>query len=257
MKRKRGEKRDSTFFVFGRRTLVELYRHRPNDILRLLIARGVKPRREILEVLEGLRFGGVAVEEVEKSDIDELAEGVVHQGVCAEVRPKEFANAKELIERAASASGSALLLLIEHVSDPQNLGALLRAAEAAGVSGVLITKDKTASLSAAARKASAGASEVLDLAYVGNVQQLLAWAKAKGFWVVGSSLASDSVDLYAARLPEKCILAVGSEGEGLRRLTLESCDICVKIPMLGSLASLNVSQAASVMLFEFVRRGIS
>ena len=185
-----------------------------------------------------------------RGDLDRYAPELRHQGVLARIPAANFAN-EDVLNVAAPADG--LLLVLDGVQDPHNLGACIRSAEAAGAMAVIIPRDRAAGLTAVARKASAGASERVPLLSVTNLARTLATLKERGWWLTG--LAGDAqASLYGADLSSPRVLVLGAEEEGLRRLTREACDQLVKIPMRGKAESLNVSAAAAVCLFEARRQ---
>ena len=157
---------------------------------------------------------------------------------------------------AVLATDSAIPLIIglDGVTDPQNLGAIFRMADAVGAKGIFTSRDRSCPLSAVVRRVSSGASEFVNISYVNNFASAIRELKKEGYWVVGSALVDSATDLYETTIPPPVCLLLGSEGEGLRRLSLELCDIVVKIPMNGVVGSLNVSQAGSILAFEILRR---
>lgn len=192
----------------------------------------------------------VRVQVVGRSELDLRLPGVRHQGVVAQVPKVELAGAAIL--EAPSEEGR-LFLVLDGVQDPHNLGACLRSAEAAGASAVIVPRDRAASLTAVARKAAAGSAERVPLVSVTNLARTLEQLKQRGYWLTG--LAGEAEEtLFEADLTGAVMLVLGAEGEGLRRLTRETCDRLVRIPMHGKAESLNVSVAAAVCLFEAVRQ---
>lgn len=192
----------------------------------------------------------VTVRTVSKDQLDLLAPGLRHQGVIAAVEAADY-QGEDALELPATPER--LVLVLDGVQDPHNLGACLRSAEAAGVTAVIIPKDRAVGLTPVARKAAAGAAERVPVVAVTNLVRTLARLKELGYWVTG--LAGEAEEsLYAADLTGPTVIVMGGEGEGLRRLTRETCDRLVKIPMTGKIESLNVSVAAAVCLFESVRQ---
>jgi len=185
--------------------------------------------------------------------VERLAEGGRHQGVVAEVEPRAGDPETQLEEALEAAAGPPLLLVLDGVQDPHNLGACLRSADAAGVAAVIVPRDRAAGLTPVVRKVAAGAAESVPLVAVINLARTLRQLKERGVWLVGTDDAAGR-SLFEADLTGPVALVMGSEGEGLRRLTRDCCDQLVSIPMAGAVESLNVSVAAGVALFEAVRQ---
>ena len=181
-------------------------------------------------------------------ELTRLAGSPDHQGVVAEVDPYPYADAAAML-----AKPDALIVVLDRIQDPQNLGAMARSAEAAGATGLVIPSRRSASVTAAAAKASAGAVEHLPIARVPNLADFLGRAKDEGAWVYGAEANAKS-PYTQADLTGKVVLVMGSEGKGLRRLVADRCDLIVSIPVRGRVASLNVAAAAAVVLFEAVRQ---
>ncbi|HZP12596.1 MAG TPA: 23S rRNA (guanosine(2251)-2'-O)-methyltransferase RlmB [Nevskiaceae bacterium] len=195
----------------------------------------------------------IPVQHLARSDLDLKVPGLRHQGVLARVAQDDAssANEEDLLDREAEKDD--VVLVLDGVQDPHNLGACLRTAEAAGVKAVVIPRDRAASLTPVARKASAGASERLPLIAVTNLARSLRRMKELGYWLTG--LAGDAEEtIYDVDLTGPLVLVLGAEGEGMRRLTRDTCDRVVKIPMASSAESLNVSVATGVALFEALRQ---
>ncbi|HEU0198191.1 MAG TPA: 23S rRNA (guanosine(2251)-2'-O)-methyltransferase RlmB [Nevskiaceae bacterium] len=226
-----------------------------------LIDNAAAPPREILVVdsrhdrrMQDLqaraRAAGVVVRVVPRYELDLRAPGLRHQGVLASVAVAAPAG-EAVLEGPAPADG--LLLALDGVTDPHNLGACLRTAEATGVQALIVPRDRAASLTPVARKAAAGAAERVPCVAVTNLSRSLGDLRDRGYWIVG--LAGEGVEsLYDVDLRGPVVLVVGAEGSGLRRLTRERCDHLVRIPMAGAIESLNVSVAAAVCLYEAVRQ---
>ena len=203
------------------------------------------------------RNQGVSISQAEKSDLDGRVSGR-HQGVVAVLYAGATADAVgmmaegELIDRVTQ-SAEALLLILDGVTDPQNLGACLRSADAAGVTAVIFPKDKSADVNDVARKVASGAAEAVPWVRVTNLARTIESLQQAGVWVIGTDGDAETT-LYDQDLTLPCALVLGSEGSGMRRLTRERCDFVVRLPMSGSVSSLNVSVAAGVCLFEAVRQ---
>jgi 23S rRNA (guanosine2251-2'-O)-methyltransferase len=232
--------------IFGINAVSEALKAR--RVSRLVHVRGGGPRvDELVARAHELR---IAVETVDRSAIDRLARGSVHQGVAADLEALPAFTLEEIVR---DATGPALVLVLDGIEDPQNVGAILRSADAAGVSGVVRQARHAAPLHGATAKASAGAVSHVRIATVVNIARALEELNELGVWTVG--LAADAPDAYDRvdyRIPTAFVL--GGEGEGLRRLVRERCDRLVSIPMSGHVDSLNVSVSAGIALFEAVRQ---
>lgn len=241
--------------VYGIHAVDALLRRNAAGVLRLLVQQGRRDRR-MAALLDLARNQGVAVESVPRRALDELVSGR-HQGVVAEAEASrgESANLWEeadLLRHIDGAGAPPLVLVLDGITDPHNLGACLRSADAAGVDAVVVPRDKAADLSPTARKVACGAAEVVPFVRVTNLARTLAALKERGVWLYGAAGEAEQ-SLYAADLTGPVALVLGAEGRGLRRLTREACDFLVHLPMVGSVSSLNVSVATGVCLFE-VRR---
>jgi len=233
--------------------------------VRALIERGESPRElwvqegsageRLAELVEAARAGGARVQRRPRDELDRLAQGAAHQGIVAFAAPLAFAAESELWFRLEAWPGEAppLLLELDGVTDVHNFGACLRSADAAGVDGVIVPKDKAAPLNATVRKVACGAAESVPVYQVTNLARALARLKALGVWVTGTAGEAEAL-VFEADLAGPTALVMGAEGKGLRRLTREACDQLVKLPMVGSVSSLNVSVATGICLFEAVRQ---
>jgi len=198
--------------------------------------------------LDGL---GVTVHPANRKQLDSLAEGRPHQGIIVELEmPRELSEAdlQDALER-----GAGFFLVLDHVQDPHNFGACLRTADAAGVQGVIITKDQAVGITPTVAKVASGAAETVPIYRVTNLARALGWLKDSGIWLIGAA-GEASQSLYEVDLNIPLAVVVGAEGKGLRRLTRERCDFLVKIPMHGQVESLNLSVATGILLFEAVRQ---
>ena len=232
-----------------------LLEKKPEEIERLLIISGSRNRRQT-ELVNLARLRNVRVVEVSKEELEDQVQGT-HQGVAAFVNkssaaPRDIVSAAELIESVGKRK-SELLLVLDSVTDPHNLGACLRTADAAGVRFVITPKNNSASLNSTARKIASGAAETVNLLAVTNLARFLTDLKQVGFWIIGTDEKATKT-IYQQDFRGLVVLVMGSEGTGLRRLTREKCDFLASIPMAGDLSSLNVSVAAGVTLFEAVRQ---
>jgi 23S rRNA (guanosine2251-2'-O)-methyltransferase len=199
------------------------------------------------------RAAGIAVERASPDELDELAEGVRHQGVVARVRRQAAVVDEHNLLALVKRTNNPLFLVLDGVQDPHNLGACLRSAAAAGALAVIVPRDNSAPLSPVARRAAAGAAETLPLVTVTNLARVLRDLKEAGVWIFGASQDAEA-SLYDTDLNGPVALVLGGEGKGLRRLTRELCDGLFRIPMSGAVESLNVSVASGISLFEALRQ---
>ena len=238
--------------AYGLHSVRMLIERHPERVRRVLLVGGRDAGR-VAELRALASKAGVAVENADAAQLDRLAEGERHQGVVAELNPRS-GDPETQLEQALEAAGTApLLLVLDGVTDPHNLGACLRSADAAGVDAVIAPRDRAAGLTPVARKVAAGAAETLPFVQVVNLARTLRELKERGIWLVGTTGDADK-SLYDLDLSGPTAIVMGSEGEGMRRLTRECCDELVRIPMAGAVESLNVSVATGVLLFEAVRQ---
>jgi 23S rRNA (guanosine2251-2'-O)-methyltransferase len=237
--------------LLGRRAVLEALRGgRP--VSRVLVAPTVVVRGALGEILQEARARGVAVQRVDRRHLDTLARGVPHQGVAAVVAAAAPVTVDELLERIRRRGEKPFLMVLDGVEDPHNLGAVIRTAEAAGAHGIIIPKRRAAGLSPAVARASAGAIAHLPVAQTANLATVLERLKGEGVWVVGADPAG-AEPYDTAGLAPPIALVVGGENLGLHRLVRERCDRVVRIPLRGRVASLNVSVAAGLLLYEVAR----
>lgn len=222
------------------------------EINKLLVAKGAK-EGSIQEVLAAARRAGVVIQEVDRARLDAIAQGRNHQGVIALVAAHRYAGVDTILKRAQEAGEDPLVLVLDGIEDPQNLGSLLRTADAAGVHGVIIPERRAVGLTETVAKVSAGAVEYVPVARVTNLARTLDELKEQGLWVVGTH--QDGPELYhQARLTGPLAVVIGSEGKGIGRLVAEKCDFMVRLPMLGHVSSLNAAVAGAVLLYEIRRQ---
>ncbi len=239
--------------IEGRNPVLEALRAEvPLDEVR--VARGVQRAGVLEEIVQRARKAGVTVREVDRRSLDALSARGSHQGVVALARPFGYASLEDIISTGASSARS-LVVVLDHVTDPGNLGAIARSAEAAGAAGLVIPGKRAADVGPVARKASAGALEHLRVARVTNVVRALDELKRAGYWVAGASEEATET-VWDARLDDRLVLVMGAEGTGLSRLAREHCDFLVGLPMVGRVGSLNVAQAATVLVYEWLHRGL-
>ena len=238
-------------FVYGLHAVNAVLERAPERLLELWIA---QPRDDVRarELRERAQALGVRVQSAGGEALAKLVGDVAHQGAVAAVRPLRTWDERDLID-GLSQTADPLVLILDGVTDPHNLGACLRTADAAGAHAVLIPKDRAAAVDGVVRKVAAGAAEFVPVASVTNLARAIDLLKERGIWVVGTDGEAPQT-LYEADLKRPLALVLGAEGTGMRRLTRERCDFLVRIPMAGQVESLNVSVAAGVALFEARRQ---
>ncbi len=238
--------------VFGLHAVRTLLERRPERAVRLIVQKGRDDGR-IGEVLKLARAASVPIEVRDAKALDGLAGMERHQGVCLQVKPAGVQGESALDDLLDKLSTPPFLLVLDGVQDPHNLGACLRTADAAGVTAVIVPRDRAAGLSPVVRKVASGAAETVPLFQIVNLARTLQQLKERNIWVVGTDGEAEKT-VYEVDLRGPVALVLGAEGPGLRRLTKENCDVLAKIPMLGAVESLNVSVATGVALYEAVRQ---
>jgi 23S rRNA (guanosine2251-2'-O)-methyltransferase len=204
-------------------------------------------------LLETLSKLDISIEKVERKKLDKLADGMNHQGVVLEVALPEELSENDLKVAVEHLSENALFLVLDNVQDPHNLGACLRTADATGVHGIIITKDNAVGITPTVCKVASGAAETVPVYVVTNLARTLRWLKTEGVWVIGTAGEAEST-LFKSDFTVPMALVIGAEEKGMRRLTREQCDFLVKLPMLGTVESLNLSVATGVLLYEVLRQ---
>ncbi|NLC77610.1 MAG: 23S rRNA (guanosine(2251)-2'-O)-methyltransferase RlmB [Clostridia bacterium] len=235
--------------LYGRNPVLEALKTK-RPINKLLVT---EPEGSLKTIVRMAHEAGIPVQKAGRKSLDQLTGGARHQGVVAYVAAKEYVTVEELLLEAGRKKEQPLLVALDHLEDPHNLGAILRVVDAAGAHGVIITKARSVSLSGTVAKTSAGAVETVPVARVANLTQALVQLKENGLWVIGLDGGGQEM-IYAVDWKLPTVLVVGAEGKGLSRLVKETCDLTVRIPMAGQINSLNASVAASVALYEAVRQ---
>lgn len=239
-------------FVYGLHAVGAALERAPERVLEMWLAGGRDDART--QRLKGhAAAAGVHVQVVTQDVLTKLVGDVVHQGAVVAMRALKSWDEHDLGTALERLPGQPLILVLDGVTDPHNLGACLRTAEAAGAHAVIVPKDRSATVDGIARKVAAGAAEFIPVASVTNLARTLESLKRQGVWVVGTDGEADK-PIYTADLKRPLALVLGAEGSGLRRLTRETCDFVVRIPMQGRVQSLNVSVAAGIALFEALRQ---
>lgn len=196
---------------------------------------------------------GILVQFTDKRQLDQMVEGLQHQGVIAQVAAYAYVEVEDIIAKAKSLGQDPFILILDEIEDPHNLGSILRTADCTGVHGVIIPKRRSVGLTATVSKTSAGAVEYVPVARVTNIAQTIERLKEQGVWVAGTDVTA-AQDVYKANFRMPIALVIGNEGKGVGRLIKEKCDFLVKLPMAGHVNSLNASVAAGVLMYEVVRQ---
>ena len=238
--------------VFGIHAVRTLLQQHPQRVSQLILQKGREDTR-IAEIARLAQAAGVKTAHRDGSELDRMAAGDRHQGVCLQVKSAGVLGEGALDELLDNLEHPPLLLILDGVQDPHNLGACLRTADAAGVAAVIVPRDRAAGLSPVVRKVASGAAETVPLIQVVNLARTLRWLKEREIWIVGTDDQAPK-SVYETSLTGPLAVVLGAEGPGLRRLTKENCDALIGIPMLGVVESLNVSVATGVVLYEALRQ---
>lgn len=237
--------------IYGLHAVQALLKSAPQRVNEVLLLQGRQDQR-LQKIMQAASQAEIRIRQVKRSELDKLSDGN-HQGVVAMSFPGQLHDEKFLYQMIESLKEDPFLLVLDGVTDPHNLGACMRTAEAAGVHAVIAPKDNSASLTPTARKVSCGAAEVLPYIPVTNLSRTLKKLQELGVWVIGAAGEAEQ-SVYAADFKGPLAIVMGAEGSGMRRLTRECCDGLINIPMAGEVSSLNVSVATGVCLFEVVRQ---
>lgn len=245
---------ESDGMIEGRNAVTEALRS-GTAIDKIYLAKG-ETDRTLSRIASEARKAGVVVVESDRRKLDAMSLTHSHQGIIAIAAVRAYATVEDILSIASARGEKPLLVVCDEISDPHNLGAIIRTAECAGAHGVIIPKRRSAGLTAVVAKSSAGAVSYLPVARVPNIPSLLKDLKKQGIWVFGAA-AEGTVPLYGADFKNAAAIVIGSEGDGMTRLVRESCDFLVSIPMKGQISSLNASAAAAILLYEAVRQRLA
>lgn len=242
-------------YIEGKRPILEAMRNGA-PLAEILIADNIKQDSLVADVLRKAKKNDVPVKKISRKKLDEISERGSHQGVMARTAGYPYVNLQEIITRADKQfekDGYALVVLLDHITDAGNLGAIARSAEIVGAAGIVIPNKRSAHVTAATYKSSAGAISSMKVAQVASLKQAMDRLKEAGFWVCGASEHAKA-SLWKSNLKGRIALVMGNEGEGLARLTQENCDFFVSLPQIGKTASLNVAQASTALMYEWLRQ---
>ena len=238
-------------YIEGRNAVLEALRAgRPLN--KLFVAKG-EVDNSLRMIVAMAKESGAVVVETDRRKLDAMSETHSHQGVIADVAVKEYCTVQDILDIAEKRGEPPFIVICDEISDAHNLGAVIRTSEAAGVHGIIIPKRRSAGLSAVVSKTSAGAIEYMAVARVANLPSAIQELKDYGVWVYGTAADGDS-DIWHTDLTGPIAIVIGSEGEGMRRLVAENCDVCVSIPMEGNISSLNASASAAIVIYEALRQ---
>jgi 23S rRNA (guanosine2251-2'-O)-methyltransferase len=240
--------------LYGRNPVYECLRAGRRHVFRLVVGEGVRKGGVLSEALTLARQRGVAVQTVDKQQLERLGKGVRHQGVLAEVEEYPYVPMQDVLIYAAERGEPPWLLMLDLLQDPQNLGTLLRTAEVVGVHGLVLQERRSVGVTPAVVSASSGASEHMRIVRVINLARAMKELQERKIWVVGLEAVPGATQVWQADLRGPLALVVGSEGEGMRRLVQETCDLMVDLPMRGRINSLNAAVAGSIVLYEAARQ---
>lgn len=222
-------------YIFGK-NVAEEYLKKQKKVKKIYMSKNFK---------ENLPFQNIPITYLEKYEMDRMVNGL-HQGIILEVEDYQYASLSEIIEKE-----NALIVILDHLEDPHNFGAITRTCEAAGVNGIIIPKDRSVEVNATVIKVSTGATENIPIARVTNIVQTIKELKEKGFWIVGSDMQGTDYDKIDYR--GKTAIIIGNEGSGMSRLVKENCDFIATIPMKGKTESLNASVSAGILIYEAIK----
>lgn len=236
--------------IEGRNPVMEALRS-GRTIDKILVQKGEK-HGSVIKILALAKEKRIAVSYVEKAKLDKIATSHSHQGIIAYAAVKEYVSVSDIIKIAKSKNEHPFIVICDDITDPHNLGSILRSANAAGVHGVIISKHNSVGLNATVAKTSAGAVEFTPVAKVSSIAQTIEQLKKENIWVVGADMDGENT-IYTHDFSGSVAIVIGNEGKGISHLVKEKCDFIVRIPMLGKISSLNASVAGALMIYEVVR----
>ena len=237
--------------IEGRNAVIEALRA-GRAIDKIYLAKG-ETDKALGHIASTARAAGTVVVETDRHKLDAMSFTGAHQGVVAVCAVREYVTVDDILEIAKERNEAPFVIICDEISDPHNLGAIIRTAECVGAHGVIIPKRRSVGLTATVAKASAGAIEYMKVARVTNINNAIAELKEKGVWVFGTA-AEGSIPMYQANLTVPAAIVIGNEGDGMSQLVRKNCDVMLNIPMKGHISSLNASAAASILLYEALRQ---
>ena len=238
--------------IFGLHAVEAVLQRQPERIIEIYALKGRQDDR-LVNIINAGRKQGISVQFMARKVLDNKSDDERHQGVMARVKPAAQLNETDLAELLEKSKVPPVLLILDGVTDPHNLGACMRSADAAGVTAIIVPKDNASKITPTVQKVACGAADTVPFIQVTNLARTMRFLQDEGIWIIGTAGETDK-NLYQTEFKGPIALAMGAEGSGLRRLTREHCDELIKIPMAGSVSSLNVSVATGVCLFEIIRQ---
>lgn len=236
--------------IEGRNPVIEALRA-DREIDKIMITKGAEGSvRKIIGMAKDKR---IAIQYVEKQKLDQISESHAHQGVIAFAAAHHYVEVEDILKKAEEKNEDPFIIILDEITDPHNLGSVMRTADAVGAHGIVIPKRRAVGLTGVVAKTSAGAIEYVPVAKVSNIARTIDFLKSEGIWIVGADMAGEKKH-YEENMKGKIALVIGSEGKGIGRLIKEKCDFLVNIPMRGEVSSLNASVAASILMYEVVRQ---
>ncbi|CAM3585795.1 23S rRNA (guanosine(2251)-2'-O)-methyltransferase RlmB [Marinicrinis lubricantis] len=238
-------------YIGGKHAVIEALRA-GREIHKVFVSLQAQPHLT-QPIMQAAKAAGIVVQKVDKKKLDQMAEGIQHQGVIAQVASAEYIELEDLMEQIREKEAPAFLLILNELEDPHNLGSILRTAECTGVDGIIIPKRRSVGLTATVAKTSVGAVEYVPVARVSNLAQTMEKLKEAGIWIVGADGSADQ-EVYDVDLKIPIAIVIGNEHKGMNRIVREGCDFVAKLPMYGKINSLNASVAAGLFMYEVVRQ---
>lgn len=238
--------------IFGLHAVQSALEYSPEKITKAWIDLYRQDRR-LKRIIDELAAAGVETQKTERIKLESLAGGNNHQGIVVEIEMPSEKSEDDLKKAVQELEETPFFLALDHIQDPHNLGACLRTADAAGVQGIIITKDQATGITPAVCKVACGAAEKIPVYRVTNLARTLRWLKSQNIWIIGAAGEADQT-VYQVDMNIPLTLVVGAEEKGLRRLTRDHCDVLIKLPMMGTVESLNLSVASGVLLYEVIRQ---
>lgn len=241
--------------IFGKNSVEALLKSSERSINKIFILKTLRKDSKIIKIIQLAKEQKVPVIEISKEKMAELVKNdVAHQGIVANVSTIKYADLDDVLKSIEKTANNRLLVMLDSIEDPQNLGSIIRSSEILGVQAIIIPRRRTATITATVSKASAGATEFIKIVQVSNLVNTVKKLKEEGFWVFGGEYEEKSKPLYDVEYKVPTLVIVGSEGKGISRLLKESCDELIKIPQTGKTPSLNVANALSIILYEVQRQ---